>query len=315
MSGSAQVPAAVPSPVPSAAATRDAAPSGASHTGLAITFDDLPVHSALPPGETRMDVARQLLKAIKDAHLPPIYGMVNGVWTERQPETIEVLRAWRAAGEPLGSHTWTHMPLNSHSAEEWEADALKNEPLLEQLTKAAPVQTATWHYLRYPNLQEGDTAEKRLAVRAWLKEHGYTVAEVTSSFGDYNWNEPYARCMTKGDQAGVQRLHDTYLAAAHQNMAAYVAENRAVFGHDVPQVLLMHIGAFDARMFPELVRQMRADGFRFVSLEEAQKDPAYATPLSEMTGRGTLGDMVAPSRGVPLTKRDDYTKELAAMCR
>ena len=55
------------------------------------------------------------------------------------------------------------------------------------------------HWLRYPFLHEGDTLEKRRAVRAWLFAHGYKVAEVSMDFEDYLWNEPYARCMAKHD--------------------------------------------------------------------------------------------------------------------
>ncbi len=35
-------------------------------------------------------------------------------------------------------------------------------------------------------------------------------------FGDYLWNDPYARCVAKHDGAAIARLHDTYLATADQ---------------------------------------------------------------------------------------------------
>ena len=34
------------------------------------------------------------------------------------------------------------------------------------------------------------------------------------SFGDYMWNEPYARCVAKNDTASIAQLESTYLQAA-----------------------------------------------------------------------------------------------------
>lgn len=72
---------------------------------LAITFDDLPAHGALPPGETRLEVASRIIAALHDAHVPSAYGFVNGVAIEQQPTDAAVLQAWRAAGYPLGNHS------------------------------------------------------------------------------------------------------------------------------------------------------------------------------------------------------------------
>src|SRR3954464_13900594 len=74
---------------------------------MAITMDDLPVHGPLPPGETRLDVARRILKALKAERVPEVYGFANAHWLESDPETEAVLRAWRAAGYPLGNHGWS----------------------------------------------------------------------------------------------------------------------------------------------------------------------------------------------------------------
>ena len=84
-------------------------PPAAADPQMAITFDDLPAHGALPPGETRVAVASKIIAALRDAQVPPIYGFVNGLPIEQQPADAVVLQAWRAAGFPLGNHTWSHM--------------------------------------------------------------------------------------------------------------------------------------------------------------------------------------------------------------
>jgi hypothetical protein len=42
-------------------------------------------HSALPPGESRVEIGRKLIAAMKEAKMPQVYGFVNGVRTEEQP--------------------------------------------------------------------------------------------------------------------------------------------------------------------------------------------------------------------------------------
>ncbi len=44
---------------------------------IALTWDDLPAHSALPPGVTRVQIAADLLKAFA-AVKAPVLGLVYG---------------------------------------------------------------------------------------------------------------------------------------------------------------------------------------------------------------------------------------------
>jgi peptidoglycan-N-acetylglucosamine deacetylase len=241
---------------------------------IAFTWDDLPAHSALPPAETRVEIGRKLIAAMKEAHLPPVYGFVNGNLTEQEPLSTPMLKEWRDAGFHLGNHTWSHVNLNQHSLAEWEADILKNEALLQSY-----MGSEDWHWLRYPNLAEGDTPEKREGARKFLAEHGYKIAAVTMSFGDYLYNGPYARCVAKNDAASISKLEKSYLAAADATINYTRAMSKALYGRDIPYVLLMHVGALDARMLPRLLKLYRDKGFRFISLQEAEKDPFYKNDL------------------------------------
>jgi peptidoglycan/xylan/chitin deacetylase (PgdA/CDA1 family) len=241
--------------------------------------------------------------------MPPTYGFVNGKLLEDTPSTEAVLKAWRDAGQPLGNHSWSHPNLGAITSAEFEADIEKDEPLLKKLMPGGD-----WRWFRYPYLNEGDTLEKRREVRAWLFAHDYKIAQVTMSFGDYLWNEPYARCMVKHDDASIKWLHDSYLAAADQSLTAYRAMSKAVYERDIPYVLLMHIGAFDARMLPELLALYRSRGVSFVSLPDAEKDPAYKDD-PDIAGGGALLEQMMTKRKLPFPANSKPTKELAAICR
>ena len=279
---------------------------------IAITFDDLPAHGPLPPGETRMQVAEMVIRALHRAHVPPTYGFVNGILVQQQPDTIGVLGAWRAAGNPLGNHTWSHMNLNQHSLEDFEGDITHNEQLLQLQMKGQD----DWHWLRYPYLAEGDTPEKKMGVRAFLAKHGYKIAGVTMSFADYEWNEPYARCSEKQDVGGIAWLERSYLRAAEENIGYERELAKELYGHDIPYVLLMHIGAFDARMLPRLLNVYRRRGFTFVSLQQAERDPFYQYDVDPrlLPGPDTL-EAAAAEKHLPMPQREDFGKKLEAVCR
>ena len=98
-------------------------------------------------------------------------------------------------------------------------------------------------------------------------------------FDDFAFNEPYARCLAKGDRGAIARLEQAYLEAA-ANAADYSRLlSTSTFGREIPYVLLMHVGHIDARMLPRLLAQYRVEGFTFVTLEAAMRDPFYAADV------------------------------------
>jgi peptidoglycan/xylan/chitin deacetylase (PgdA/CDA1 family) len=280
---------------------------------IAITFDDLPAHGPLPPGETREQVASKIIAALLDANVPPTYGFVNGVRVEEQPADATVLQAWRAAGYPLGNHSWSHMNLNQNSLEAFEADVTRNEPLLSKVMEG---NSDAWHWFRFPYLAEGETPEKNAGIRAFLAQRGYKVAAVTMSFGDYQWNDPYARCKAKGDEKTVRSLEDSYLAAADDSISYSRALSHTLYKRDIPYVLLMHIGAFDAEMLPRLLELYRSKGVQFGPLEEAESDPFYRldTDLHQPPGATTLEGLMA-ERHLPFPAHSTPAPQLDTLCR
>jgi peptidoglycan/xylan/chitin deacetylase (PgdA/CDA1 family) len=247
---------------------------------LALPVDDLPLHGPLPARTDELEVAKQMIAAFKAAGVTDVYGFANGNWTVRQPRTAAVLSAWRDAGFPLANHGWSHRSADAATAAEYEQEIARNERLLERLGSGTD-----WRWFRYPYLHEGQDSAKRDTVRSILARRGYRVASVTMDFSDWQWTAPYARCRDSGDEASIAQLETLYLAAARENADFSRALSRGVYGHDIPYVLLTHVGAFSARMMPRLLALYRDMGFQFVSLPEAEADAAYAADLAPAAAR------------------------------
>jgi peptidoglycan/xylan/chitin deacetylase (PgdA/CDA1 family) len=290
-------------------ATAQTAPSAPLQ--VAFTFDDLPAHGPLPPGEFRPEPIRSIVKALKTEDMPPVYGFVNGFRVANYPYQIELLREWLASGNPLGSHTWSHPALDQTSAKKYIRNIAEDEPLLRKVDPHGD-----WHWFRYPYLEEGDTLAKRVAVRDYLLDHHYRIAEVTMDFEDYLWNEPYARCMARHDTAAVTSLETSYLATADEFIGVFRGLSQKLYGRDIPYVLLLHVGAFDAHMLPRLIALFRERGFQFVTLPQAESDPAYSfDPNIGYPYGGTMMELVSHIKGVNYPDNKYPEKELDAMCR
>lgn len=279
---------------------------------VALTFDDLPAHAPLPPVVTRVDVIKQIIKALKDAHVPEVYGFMNAGKLQKVPEDAEVLYQWRAAGFPLGNHTYSHMSLNANTAEAFEKDIQANEPLLDSMMAGKD-----WRWFRYPYLWEGDTQEKRRAIRSYLAKHQYHIAQVTLDFEDWAWNGPYARCSAKNDGKAIEQLKISYLSTAAEYISFGQQMAKHIYGRDIRHVLLLHIGAFDAVMLPQLIDLLKKRRFKLVTLQQAEKDAAYkSNPDLGLQWGGTLLEQMMEAKHLPIPPHQEKPlKELEAMCR
>jgi peptidoglycan-N-acetylglucosamine deacetylase len=287
-----------------------------SHAGaaqrVAITFDDLPLNGSLPPGMTEVDVATNVLAILKKNHVPPVYGFVNAHKLEGNTGGAAAVKLWITSGQRLGNHTYSHLDLTKNTRKAFERDIEQDEPVLELLSPSDQ-----WHWLRYPFLHEGDTIEKRRAVRDYLAKRGYRIAQTTLDYEDYLWNSSYARCVAKKDAVSIAQLKSTYLHFA----SVYIDLDRQMavqlFGHDIDHILLLHLGAFSSTILPEVLDMLKQKGLKLATLEEVERDaalhpdPDFPSPMG-----GTLLEQLMDARRL---KYPDFPKkpyaELESICR
>jgi peptidoglycan/xylan/chitin deacetylase (PgdA/CDA1 family) len=276
---------------------------------IAITIDDLPVHAPFPTGVSANQVNDQMVAALKAAGVPAI-GFVNGIGVEQHPETIQALSHWRAAGFVLGNHSWSHPHLSHLTLAQFEEELSKGEPMLAKLDG-----NAIWRWLRYPFLDEGKDEAQRIAARQVLARRGYKVADVTMSSGDWAFTGAWARCNTARDEASVAELERMYLAAAKESIAVARSTAHALYGRDIPYVLLMHDSAMSAHMMPKVIQLYRNAGFRFVSIQQAESDPVYRADTDLSLPPRTPDWKLAQQRHVTLPQPTDLSTKLNAMCQ
>jgi peptidoglycan/xylan/chitin deacetylase (PgdA/CDA1 family) len=283
---------------------------------VALTFDDLPINGALPLGKKQSDFARDTIKVLKKHRIPPSYGFINADKLERNPDGALALRIWVDGGHPLANHTYNHLSLTRNSVEDFQREILRNEPVLELLMPEGGKHD--WRWFRYPYLHEGDTLEKRHAVRTFLANSGYRIAQTTVDFGDYLWNSAHARCWLNKDQESIRWLRESYISAARNSLRFSRDYSRKVFGRDIHHVLLLHLGSFSSHILPDLFKVLDEEGFDIVTLEEAQKDSAYEYDPNLAVPRGnTLVEQGMQAKNIPWPSDlpPNPTERVASICQ
>jgi peptidoglycan/xylan/chitin deacetylase (PgdA/CDA1 family) len=284
---------------------------------VAITVDDIPEHGDLPTGVNREDISRGLLKVFKENGVDHVYGFTNGNFMEDSPEEIGILKEWLIAGYPLGNHTYSHPNLNSVTTSSYLADIAKQDQILQTLAPFSPL-IQKRHMFRYPFLDEGKTLEKRNAVREYLAANGYRIAEVTIDYDDWAWTDAYTRCLAKHDDKTVQWLKDHVTESADRTLRDSTSNAKLLFNRQIPQILLIHIAVFNTLTLDKILKDWRAKGVQFVSLDEALSDPVYSiNPNLAYDGGRSFLEQIAEARKIPIAQADSaYSVEnLNKICK
>jgi peptidoglycan/xylan/chitin deacetylase (PgdA/CDA1 family) len=244
---------------------------------MAVTIDDLPY---VPRAGDYLPVAQRgtaAILAVLKKHRVPAVGFVNedkleAPTADERAGRTALLEQWVAAGHVLGNHTYSHPDANRLTAEAYLAEIDKGEAVTRRVMQSRRPYTL---YFRHPMTHTGDTPEKKAAIAKGLTARGYTITPHTIENGDFIFDVASA----KADAPTRAKLAETYLA--HSMAATVFAERKAreLFGRDdVPQTLLIHAMAINADHLDALLGALVARGYRFITLDEAMRDPAYATP-------------------------------------
>jgi len=250
----------------SAASGAEAAASEQGGIPLAITIDDLPFAGPEPREGTTAEALGDIASELTQRGVPA----TGFVVCERMTGQGEAVLAWKDAGLEIGNHSTTHRSVDRMPLGEWIEDVEACRDRLSRLTGSAP------RFFRYPMLQTGKTRELRDEAAAALRELGHERAPVSIDTAEYVLAAPYAEALARGDEARAGKIAESYvqhlrLAARHYRR---LARERA--GREVAQVLLLHANVLAADHLGEVLDMLRDEGFRFVSLADALRDPVYA---------------------------------------
>jgi len=244
---------------------------------ITITIDDLPLVASKmnTPGNQQRSTERfmRIIQALSENNVPATGFVIAGSIGHGQWAFLE---QFRNAGFMIGNHTYSHQDLNHMSAETYIADVARADRIL------APLMTEP-KYFRYPYLAEGNTQTKP-KVQQYLTENHYTIAPVTIDSKDYRFNEQLYKVAYRSREGYIGKLKSSYLAFIWSQTLK--AEKRAN-GQPVKQILLIHANLLNSYVLNDIIQMYKNNGYKFISLTEALKNPAPALIYQPKEGPAT----------------------------
>ncbi|MBL8656704.1 MAG: polysaccharide deacetylase family protein [Altererythrobacter sp.] len=262
---------------------------------VAMTFDDLPFAAASESRKLEAVKADRIIRRTLARRGVPATGFVTEDNVRALgPDGAAILSGWLRDGLDLGNHGAVHADTNDLDMESIRQEILAGEKTLLSLagTFGRPV---TFYRFAYNHV--GDTEERRSQIEGLLAERGYRLAASTIDTSDYLFDRAHQRAAS--DPAMRRRIERAYLDHSRKQIRYYQALNRLVLGREPPAIMLLHSNVLNAMTLDRLIAIFRAEGFRFVSLTQAQEDKAYRTSPAFATRFGPMwGYRWARERGV-----------------
>ena len=248
---------------------------------LAIGFVSIPPvdRTANAPKDSEA-TARLLIDALKRHKVPATGFLQGGMISDGEkffPVRREIARMWIDAGFEVGLGGFKHIWLYHTPVDEYIANIEKNETIAKKLLGDMGLPP---RYFSYPYLNTGKTVEDKAKVEAWLASRGYT--SVKYSFDNNEWMYSYAYDMARNDNDvnTMKEIREAYLAYMSRMFDHYEAYTNEMFGRDIAQTMVLTPSRLITDTADDFFAMAKKRGYSFVSVDEAQGDPAYKTKES-----------------------------------
>jgi peptidoglycan/xylan/chitin deacetylase (PgdA/CDA1 family) len=245
---------------------------------VAITLDDFNWFDT--PKMTAEASNRALLDSLR-AHSMQAAMFVAAKFVDNE-KGKKLLDAWDNEGHIIGNHSYSHLEYNDVGFERFSQDILKGESILGQHPRFKKL-------FRFPYLKEGNTVEKRDAMRRFLKEHGYRNGHVTIDASDWYVDGRMRASLNKNPNTDLKPYRDFYLNHIWERSLYYDDLSRKVLGRSVKHTLLLHHNVLNGLFLGDLMSMYQKKGWKLIKAEEAYTDPAFnAAPNISPAGESLI---------------------------
>ncbi|HYE58929.1 MAG TPA: polysaccharide deacetylase family protein [Rhodothermales bacterium] len=251
---------------------------------IAITIDDAPVTKPLSYRSQweRTLVIDSLTRAAQRFGAPLT---VFAIGSQLQDSVgMPLIDEWMRRGVDLGNHSMTHADFGALPAEVGIREILDTQALLSPV---AARYNKRVRYFRFPLLAEGQSAAQKAAYADALRRAGLTNARVTISNLDWDYDNRYTDLELRQDWAARYEVGQAYLQHMRESIAFWDRTARELTGgRPIAHVLLLHANRVNRDYLGQILAMLRAEGYRFVSLDEAYRDPIYREAESWVSPNG-----------------------------
>lgn len=245
---------------------------------IAFTFDDFSIFDT--PTLSGSARNRGILDALRSHDLKAaVFPIGRNV---ENADAMRLLESWDTAGHVVGNHTYTHRRYSGTSFAEFTEDVLRCERVLSHLSEFRK-------WLRFPVLDEGNTAEHRDRIRAFMVEHGYRNGHVTIDASDWYIDGRLRRRLEQQPDADTMPYRQFYLDHIWERAQFYDGLSRQVIGRSVRHTVLLHHNVLNGLFLADLIEMFKSKDWTPIDAQDAYEDGVFrATPVVLPAGQSLL---------------------------
>ncbi len=256
---------------------------------IAITFDELP--AALTFGEVDAKAINYMILEALRKHGVRATGFVVGLNINGQ---YDLLGEWLNEGHALGTMTATNQDIDGLNAKGFMQEIYSGEAEISGMLDGFGQKG---RFFRYPFLHYGSDPATKQAIREYLSGRDIIVAHATVAPDDFAYDMALQKFGKVPDSAQYNRLLNEYVNNVLDQIERSEQLATELVGHPVKQILRLRANRLNAIYLDEMLKAIEAEGYSYVTLATALRDPVYAEPESYLGTRGVgYLDMLYVSR-------------------
>ncbi len=249
---------------------------------IALSFDDVPRARGafLTPDER----TTKLIAALKQAKVKQAAFFLNpGKLLTPDGQGGEArIKAYTGAGHVIANHSNSHPHLGETDSAAYLADIDAGAAWLKGREGYRP-------WFRFPYLDEGGKDKvKRDAIRAGLRARGLRNGYVTADGADWHLENLTLEAKKGGKPMDMEALRKLYVTVQMSAVEYHEALARQTLGRSPAHVMLMHETDLAALFLPDFVAELRRNGWKIVTADEAFADPISKAMPDVPFAYGTL---------------------------
>lgn len=269
---------------------------------IALSFDDGPWYY---DGEiySAMERSNLFMSKFKKLGVEEVIFFVNG---KKANTTIgqKQVSLYAKNGHLLGNHTFRHLNPNRDGLTKYLADVRKGHEVIKDLPGFV-------NLFRYPQLKEGNSVKVRDRIRKELSSLGYSNGYVTVDNYDFYMNTIVQRALAKGKKVDYERLRPVYLGVLLRAVEYYNKIAIETLGRSPKHMLLLHENDLAAMFIDDLVKALRAKGWKIIKASEAYTDPiSKQIPDTLYNGQGRVAALAHVKLNKKFKNKEENTKYL-----
>lgn len=256
---------------------------------IALTFDDAPEPSS-KNFETH-NRTNELIRKLKALEVPPVMIFANPCKRQDTANVIKQLNAYREAGHLIGNHTCSHPRLDTVGYDAFSKDAARADTLLQPLFTGQK-------FFRFPYLNESNDVALRDQMRVWLKNNNYRNGLVSIDDDDYIFSTKVNQAIKLNKTVDYKKVKKLFIE--HIMGAVNYYDDLAVktIGYSPKHVILLHEVDITVMFIDSLVKELRAQGWTIISVEDAYTDKVYLEqPINAYANNGFTAQLALEKTG------------------